>query len=91
MDGRSGLRIGKILGIPIYIHTSWIIIFALITFSLATQFTQQHPSWSPMQHWAIGIATSILFFASVVFHELSHSVVALRYKIPVRSITLFVF
>jgi Zn-dependent protease/predicted transcriptional regulator len=91
MDGRSGLRIGKILGIPIYIHTSWIIIFALITFSLATQFTQQHPSWSPMQHWAIGIATSILFFASVVFHELSHSAVALRYKIPVRSITLFVF
>jgi len=91
MNGGSGLRIGKVLGIPIYIHTSWIIIFALITFSLATQFTQQHPSWSPIQHWTLGIATAILFFASVVFHELSHSAVALRYKIPVRSITLFVF
>jgi Zn-dependent protease/predicted transcriptional regulator len=91
MNGGSGLRIGKVLGIPIYIHTSWIIIFALITFSLATQFTQQHPSWSPIQHWTLGVATAILFFASVVFHELSHSAVALRYKIPVRSITLFVF
>jgi Zn-dependent protease/predicted transcriptional regulator len=87
----SGIRLGRILGIPIYLHPSWFIIFALITLSLRTQFTSQHPSWSPAQHWALGIITSILFFASVVFHEMSHSVVAVRYLIPVQSITLFVF
>jgi Zn-dependent protease/predicted transcriptional regulator len=87
----SGIRLGRILGIPIYLHPSWFIIFALITLSLRTQFTSQHPNWSPQQHWALGIITSVLFFASVVFHEMSHSVVAVRYLIPVQSITLFVF
>jgi Zn-dependent protease/predicted transcriptional regulator len=91
MNPASGLRIGKILGIPIYLHASWVIIFVLITMSLAMQFTQDHPQWTPAQHWTVGVATSLLFFASVVFHELSHSVVAKAYKIPVISITLFVF
>ncbi len=91
MNRGSGIRIGKVFGIPIYLHPSWFIIFALITFSLGTQFTAQHPNWSPAQHWIVGIATSFLFFGSVVFHELSHSVVALRYRLPVLSITLFVF
>ncbi len=67
------------------------IIFVLITMSLAMQFTQEHPQWTSVQHWAVGIATSLLFFASVVFHELSHSMVARIYKIRVISITLFVF
>ena len=87
----SGIRIGRILGIPIYLHPSWFIIFALITFSLATQFANQHPRWSQVQHWSLGVLTSLLFFGSVLFHELSHSVVALHYRIPVASITLFVF
>ncbi|MFY9584624.1 MAG: site-2 protease family protein [Candidatus Acidiferrales bacterium] len=87
----SGIRIGRILGIPIYLHPSWFIIFALITFSLATQFANQHPRWSQAQHWSLGVLTSLLFFGSVLFHELSHSVVALHYRIPVASITLFVF
>jgi Zn-dependent protease/predicted transcriptional regulator len=86
-----GLRIGRILGIPIYVHPSWMIIFVLITMSLAMQFTQEHPQWTSVQHWSVGIATSLLFFASVLFHELSHSVVARFYKIRVISITLFVF
>jgi Zn-dependent protease/predicted transcriptional regulator len=86
-----GFLIGRVFGIPIYLHASWLIIFALITFSLRTQFTAQHPNWTSAQHWALGLLTSFLFFASVVFHELSHSVVAMGYKIPVRSITLFVF
>jgi Zn-dependent protease/CBS domain-containing protein len=87
----SGIRIGRILGIPIYLHPSWFIIFALITVSLATQFANQHPRWSQAQHWSLGVLTSLLFFGSVLFHELSHSVVALHYRIPVASITLFVF
>jgi len=91
MDQPSGIRIGRILNIPIYLHPSWYIIFALITFLVGTQFKEQHPSWSPSQHWALGIITSILFFTSVVTHELGHSLIAIRYKMPVQSITLFVF
>jgi Zn-dependent protease/CBS domain-containing protein len=91
MPTKSGFRIGSILGIPIYLHASWLLIFALITYSLAMQFTQAHPLWSPAEHWTVGVATSLLFFASVLFHELSHSVVAMHYKIRVVSITLFIF
>jgi Zn-dependent protease/predicted transcriptional regulator len=87
----TGFRLGRVLGIPIYLHPSWFIIFLLITLSLRTQFTSQHANWSPAQHWALGIITSVLFFASVIFHELSHSIVARHYRIPVASITLFVF
>jgi Zn-dependent protease/predicted transcriptional regulator len=91
MPINPGLRIGRILGIPIYVHPTWIIIFVLITMLLGGQFTYEHPQWSPAQHWSLGIATSLLFFASVIFHELSHSAVARHYKIRVVSITLFVF
>jgi Zn-dependent protease len=91
MTPRPGLRIGKILGIPIYLHSTWVIIFAAITYIIAMQFTQEHPRWSLTQHWIVGILTSLLFFASVLFHELSHSAVAQHYKIRVVSITLFLF
>src|ERR1700722_5875261 len=87
----SGISLGRVFGIPIYLHPSWFVIFLLITVSLRTQFTSSHPTWTPEQRWALGIVTSLLFFGSVVFHELSHSVVALRYRIPVKSITFFVF
>lgn len=86
-----GLRIGRILGIPIYVHASWFFIFLLITTNLGAQFGQSHPAWSSTQQWSVGIATSLLFFASVLFHELSHSMVARHYKIRVVSITLFFF
>jgi Zn-dependent protease len=88
---RPGLKIGRILGIPIYLHSTWLIIFSLITYLLSVQFKQLHPQWSTIQHSALGILTSLLFFGSVIFHELSHSVVAKHYKIPVVSITLFIF
>jgi Zn-dependent protease len=55
------------------------------------QFTQEHPTWNPAQQWTVGIFTSLLFFASLLFHELAHSVVAQHYKIRVLSITLFIF
>jgi Zn-dependent protease/predicted transcriptional regulator len=91
MPTKSGFRIGRILGIPIYLHASWLLIFALITYSLAMQFTHAHPQWSSTRDWTIGTLTSLLFFGSVLFHELSHSVIAMRYKIRVVSITLFIF
>ncbi|MGB2676950.1 MAG: site-2 protease family protein [Candidatus Acidiferrum sp.] len=70
---------------------SWILVFGLITFSQSNFFAQQHPHWTGPQHWALGVVTSILFFSSVVFHELAHSVIAQHYKIKVLSITLFLF
>ena len=87
----SGFLLARVFGIPIYIHPSWLIIFLLITFTAGGQFAVQHPNLSAPQNWALSIITSILFFASVIFHELSHSVVAKHYKISVESITLFVF
>ncbi len=87
----SGIFIGRIFKIPVYLHYSWFIIFGLITLAFGEQFHTQHPAWNPAQYWGLGAAISILFFVSIVFHELSHSVVAMHYKIPVHSITLFVF
>jgi Zn-dependent protease/predicted transcriptional regulator len=87
----SGILIGRVFGIPIYLHVSWFIVFFLITFSLGKLFESQHPGWTPAQRWGLGVVTSVLFFGSVIFHELSHSVVAKHYRIPVASITLFVF
>ncbi len=85
----ASFRIGKIKGIPIGIHYSWIIIFAIITWSLA--FGYFPPEWSVAERVAAGVVTSLLFFGSVLFHELFHSFVALGYGIPVSSITLFIF
>jgi Zn-dependent protease/CBS domain-containing protein len=91
MPTRPGFHIATIAGIPIYVHPTWLVIFGLITWTIVDQFSAQHPHWTAQQHWTVGIATSILFFCSVLFHELSHSVVAQHYKIRVVSITLFIF
>ena len=88
---RSGIKIGRVFGIPIYLHLSWILIFGLITYSLVDEFGARYPQWSGRQLWSLGVLTSLLFFGSVLFHELSHSVVARHYRIPVASITLFFF
>jgi Zn-dependent protease/predicted transcriptional regulator len=87
----SGIRIGRVFGIPIYLDFSWFLIFALITYSLAMQLAMEHHDWTANQRWTVGVITSVLFFTSVVVHELGHSVVALHYRLPVLSITLFVF
>jgi Zn-dependent protease/predicted transcriptional regulator len=88
---RSGFLIGRILGIELYVHPSWLIIFVLITGTLIEQYNTTLKGGTTAQHWTLGILTSLLFFGSVIFHELSHSMVARHYKIPVSSITLFVF
>src|SRR3974390_808484 len=92
MPQSQGIRIGRILGIPIFLDISWILVFALFTWSLYGQFSSgQHSSWSSTERWGLALVTSFLFFASVVLHELAHSVVAQRYKIKVLAITLFLF
>jgi Zn-dependent protease len=91
MSQAQGIRVARILGIPIFIDFSWILVFGLIAFFISGNFGAQHPNWTATQTWTVGILTTILFFASVVFHELAHSVVAQGYKIKVLSITLFIF
>ncbi|MBL8204537.1 MAG: site-2 protease family protein [Blastocatellia bacterium] len=88
---RVALRLGSIFGITILVHFSWLLIFALVTFSLVAKFAGQFPQLPQAAHISIGVAASLLFFGSVLFHELAHSWLALRYGYAVRSITLFVF
>jgi Zn-dependent protease/predicted transcriptional regulator len=88
---RSGIKIGQVFGIPIFLHLSWILIFGLITYSLVDEYGARYPQWTSGQLWSLGLITSLLFFGSVLFHELSHSAVARHYRIPVASITLFFF
>jgi Zn-dependent protease/predicted transcriptional regulator len=88
----GSLRIGKIAGIDIYIHVSWIIILVLLTVSLATGwFPQLYPGWSTATYWVAGFISALLLFVSVLLHELAHSLVARRRGLPVKNITLFIF
>lgn len=89
---RQTISLGRILGIPIGLDYSWFLIFGLLTWTLAVSyFPSEFSNWPTAQYWIVGAATAIMLFVSVLLHELGHSVVAMRYKIPVRSITLFIF
>ena len=89
---RHNIPLGRILGIPIGLDYSWFLIFALLTWTLAgSYYPAEFKHWPPLLYWFMGAATAIMLFASVLLHELGHSVIALRFKVPVRSITLFIF
>jgi Zn-dependent protease/CBS domain-containing protein len=89
---RHTIPLGRILGIPVGLDPSWFLIFALLTWSLAVSyFPDEFKNWPTAQYWVIGAVTAVMLFVSVTLHELGHSVLALRYKIPVRSITLYIF
>jgi Zn-dependent protease/CBS domain-containing protein len=86
------LRIGRIAGIDILVHWSWLGIFGLLTFYLATGFfADVYEDWSPTQSWVVAVIAVLLFFGSILLHELSHSLVAKRLGLPVKNITLFIF
>ncbi|HEY9897790.1 MAG TPA: site-2 protease family protein [Pantanalinema sp.] len=88
----KGFRIATLFGIPIEINASWLIIFAIILWSLsAAVFPATYPGLSSGVHLAMGAVTTLLFFASLVAHELSHSLVSQHYGLRVRRIVLFVF
>lgn len=85
------MRIGKIFGIDIVINLSWLFIFAFVAWSLAEVGPFRLVNVTPLERMALGIITALLFFASVLAHELAHSLVARRRGIPIKQITLFIF
>ena len=87
----ASFRLGRVFGIPIEVNISWVFVFLLLTFLLAGQFEDARLHWPVAQRWTVAMATVVLFFLSVLAHELSHSVMAQSKGIPVRGITLFIF
>lgn len=93
----SNLQVGRIFGIPIVVNPSWLLTLAFITAVLALRFyPQELPLLSPYRddrtlHWIMALASGLVFFLSILLHELAHSLVARKQGIPVKSITLFVF
>ena len=89
---RGTWRIARIFGIDINIDSSWLIVFVLITWTLAgSYFPNQYPGWDSWLHWTVGAAASLIYFASILAHELAHSLIAISQGEKVRSITLFIF
>jgi len=88
----GSLRIGKIFGIDIYIHISWVIILVLLTWSLAVGwFPVLYHGFSAVTYWVLGFIAAVLLFVSVLLHELAHSLVARARGLPVKNITLYIF
>lgn len=88
--GRT-IRLGRIFNIEFDLDWSWFVIFALVTWSLAEHYMTVHQDWSTSVRWSLAILTAVLFFASVLAHELAHSVISKREGIPVPRITLYLF
>jgi Zn-dependent protease/predicted transcriptional regulator len=88
---KSSLRLFRIAGIDIGVHYSWILIFILFATSFALGFFGPVLHLSVAAEWIAGVVAALLLFASVLLHELAHSLVAQARGLPVRSITLFIF
>ena len=86
------VKLGRIMGIPVRIHYTMWFVFILIAWSLASGYMpSQYPGLGVVTYWAIGIASAIVLFASVLVHELSHSYIAKKNGLPIGRITLFFF
>src|SRR5688572_9527264 len=86
----SKLKLFRLLGITFQIDLAWMLVFALMAFSLAAQFSKEYPNWGVADYRIVGIVTCLLFFVSIIFHELAHCLVARVAGLPVQSITLFI-
>lgn len=84
-------QLGKVRGIDIQVSWSWLLISALVSWSLSMTFGQIHPEWSTQMRWGMALLAALLFFLSVLAHELAHSLAALARGVPVFNITLFMF
>jgi Zn-dependent protease len=88
----SSFSLGRIFGIKLAVDWSWLFIFVLVTWNLAAGVIPAlHPDWGPGLTLGLAVVAALLFFASVLVHELAHSLVAQAQGVPVRSITLFLF
>lgn len=89
---KGAWKIGTIMGIPIRIHFSWLIVFGLMTWLLSSRyFPQVTPDLPFVSYWVNGVLAALFLFGSVAFHELAHSYVAQKYRLTIESITLFIF
>jgi Zn-dependent protease/CBS domain-containing protein len=86
---KAQIKLGRVFGIPIGLHYSWLLIALLVVLSLAQQFGSTNAQWGAAVIWGTAIVTALLFFAAIVVHELAHAAVAKAHGLPVRSITLF--
>lgn len=85
-------RLGRVWGIPVQIHISWLVIFGLMAWSLSVgYFPRVLPDLPLLTHWVTGFVAALLLFVSVFFHELSHAMVAHRHGLHVSAITLHIF
>lgn len=85
-------EIGRPLGIPVRVHASWLLVFAFMSWTLATGYLPETlPGLSGERYWGMAAVAALLLFLSVLLHELGHSYVALQYRIPISQITLFIF
>jgi len=88
----QSIRIGRILGVQIGLHPSWFVIALLVTYTVAAgQLPTVYPNWDERLYWVVGAVIALLFFGSVLAHELSHALVARRFGLTVKEITLFIF
>src|SRR5260370_1496372 len=88
----SSIRLGKIFGIEIGINWSLVFVFALITWTIATEVLPiDVPGQGALAYWVAGVAGSIAFYACLLAHELAHALVARRYGVKVGGITLWLF
>jgi Zn-dependent protease/CBS domain-containing protein len=91
MFGRS-ITLFRLFGFEVRLDASWIAIAALVTWSLATAiFPTAYRGLPPATYWWMGVVGALGFFASIVLHELCHSLVAKHYKLQMKGITLFIF
>jgi Zn-dependent protease/predicted transcriptional regulator len=86
---RSQIKLGRVFGIQIGLHYSWFLIALLIVLSLSSQFHASNPEWGDGVILVMALATAVLFFVSLLLHELAHSLVATSHGLPVKEITLF--
>jgi Zn-dependent protease len=87
-----GVKLGRVWSVPIGLHWSWFLIFGLVTWSLALgYFPGEYPGMPIAAYLLMGALTSALFFGSVLLPELGHTWAALREKMRVRGVTLFIF
>jgi Zn-dependent protease/predicted transcriptional regulator len=89
---RSSVKLGTIFGVPVGLNFSWFFTFAFVTLILGIQvYPAIFEDTAVWVHWLMAVASGILFFASILTHEMAHSLIARAYGIPVKGITLFIF